>query len=223
MRSGRLRVVMVGVAVSALVALTIGVGANHRAADAATAAAIPVGQPMTGSMTFYNDAGFGACGTRIDAATEDLVAVPFQWFTAVNPNNDPLCQGISVQVTVNGTTITVPVKDKCPSCDATHIDLSQPAFARLAPLSVGVVTGITWKFIGNPGTPSPRVVPTPTPTRPGGGSAGCAPAWNPNTSYVPGDAVSFGGHAWTATYFSTGAPPGDPASWAVWRDGGACG
>jgi len=41
----------------------------------------------------------------------------------------------------------VPVEDKCASCDADHIDLSQQAFAELAPLSVGVVNGITWKFV----------------------------------------------------------------------------
>src|SRR5215471_2660444 len=111
---------------------------------AGAASAIPIGQSMTGSMTFYNDVGFGACGTAINAATENLVAVSFQWWTAANPNNDPLCQGISVQVTYKGHTITVPVKDKCPSCDATHIDLSKAAFRRLAPLSRGVVKGITW-------------------------------------------------------------------------------
>lgn len=124
----------------------------------AATASIPIGQSMTGSMTYYNDAGYGACGTTINAATEDLVAVSYQWWTTANPNNDPLCQGISVQVTWNGTTITVPVKDKCPSCDAGHIDLSQTAFAKLAPLSVGVVTGITWKFVSGT-TPTSKTGP----------------------------------------------------------------
>ncbi len=126
--------------------------------------AIPT-QPGTGSMTYYNDAGFGACGTTIDAATQDLVAVSFEYWTTANPNADPLCDGVSVQVTYNGRTITVPVKDKCPSCDATHIDLSQTAFAKLAPLELGVVHGITWSFVtGSPATPSTAATATATAT-----------------------------------------------------------
>lgn len=111
------------------------------------AAAIPIGQPQSGSMTYYTDAGYGACGTQINASTQELVAVSYQWWTASNPNNDPLCQGISVEVSYGGNSITVPVEDKCPSCDAGHIDLSEPAFAQLAPLDLGVVNGITWQFV----------------------------------------------------------------------------
>lgn len=117
-----------------------------QSAGAATRA-IPVGHPMTGSMTYYNDIGFGACGTSINASTRMLVAVSYRWWTTANPNNDPLCRGIAVQVTCRGHTVTVPVKDKCPSCDARHIDLGQRAFQRLAPRSPGVVNGITWKFV----------------------------------------------------------------------------
>jgi len=127
-------------------ALSLVVVMTGPSAGAATRA-IPIGHRMTGSMTYYNDKGFGACGTSINASTQLLVAVSYQWWTAANPNNDPLCHGIAVQVTYKGHTITVPVLDKCPSCDARHIDLSQPAFKRLAPLSLGVVTGITWKFV----------------------------------------------------------------------------
>ncbi|QEU91213.1 cysteine/serine endopeptidase inhibitor [Streptomyces kanamyceticus] len=127
------------VAAAAVVGIALASGTAH--------ADIPIGQPMTGKMTYYNDKGYGACGTPIDASTQDLVAVPASWWTTPNPNNDPLCQGISVQVSYNGRTITVPVRDKCPSCAATHIDLSQTAFQKLAPLDVGVVNGITWKFV----------------------------------------------------------------------------
>ncbi|MCG6495484.1 cysteine/serine endopeptidase inhibitor [Kitasatospora sp. A2-31] len=124
-------------AAAALIALTAG----------SASAAIPINKPMSGKATYYNDAGFGACGTQINAANQMLVAVPHAWWTAANPNNDPLCKGISVKVTYQGKTVTVPVKDKCPSCDSTHIDLSQPAFARLAPLGKGVITGLTWQFV----------------------------------------------------------------------------
>jgi hypothetical protein len=40
---------------------------------------------------------------------------------------------------------------------------------------------------------------------------------------VPGNVVSYSGHKYTAIYYSTGAVPNSPASWAVWQDNGACG
>ncbi len=274
---------------------TAGASALLLLAGGPAAAAVPIGQPMSGEMTYYNDVGYGACGTPIDASSQYLVAVSYQWWTAANPNNDPLCSGISVQVTYGGKTLTLPVADKCPTCDAGHIDLSQPAFAEFAPLGTGVVTGITWQFVSSGGTaptlPAPtglhvtgstqtsvglswtavggassyavfrggvRVgsptgtsftdsgltpgtayswtvaaadsagvlgpfsAPAAATTPGGGGGTGCPAAWSASTSYVPGDKVSYGGHAYTATYYSTGAVPGDPSSWAVWSDSGPC-
>lgn len=130
---------LIGVLAASLLLSVFGVGVAY--------ADIPIGQSMSGNMTYYTDSGYGACGTYIDASTEYLVAVSYTWWTTANPNNDPLCDGISVQVTYDGNTITVPVEDKCPSCDSTHIDLSEPAFAELAPLADGNVSGITWQFV----------------------------------------------------------------------------
>jgi len=48
------------------------------------------------------------------------------------------------------------------------------------------------------------------------------PAWSPTTSYVPGDHVTHNSHRWESTWYSTGAEPGAPTSWNVWRDLGAC-
>ena len=107
---------------------------------------IPFGQPINGNSTYYNDSGYGACGTQIDAATQVLVAVSAAYWTTANPNNDPLCSGVSVQVTYNGTTITVPVEDKCPSCGSSTIDLSQPAFTELADTGLGNIP-VTWEFV----------------------------------------------------------------------------
>lgn len=107
---------------------------------------IPFDQPMNGNATYYDDQGYGACGTWLNAATEMLVAVPASYWTTPNPNNDPVCTGVSVQVTYNGRTITVPVRDKCPSCDSKHIDLSRPAFAQLADPNIGNIP-LTWKFV----------------------------------------------------------------------------
>ncbi|GAA2041420.1 hypothetical protein GCM10009839_49840 [Catenulispora yoronensis] len=58
----------------------------------------------------------------------------------------------------------------------------------------------------------------------GGGGGNCAgvSAWSASSSYVPGDKVTYNGHLYKSTWYSTGAVPTDPQSWAVWSDGGAC-
>jgi len=130
-------------------------------------AAIPINSPMSGMATYFTDTGYGACGTQINAGTQMLVAVSSAWWTTANPNNDPVCKGISVKVTYQGKTLTLPVKDQCPSCASTHLDLSQPAFAQLAPLSQGIINGITWQFVQT--TLSGQTVPVGAPVT---GSAG---------------------------------------------------
>ncbi|WP_284750486.1 M4 family metallopeptidase [Amycolatopsis sp. RTGN1] len=46
--------------------------------------------------------------------------------------------------------------------------------------------------------------------------------WDSAKAYVPNDVVGHNGHKWTSLWYSTGAEPGAPTSWAVWSDGGAC-
>ncbi|WP_329577882.1 hypothetical protein OG500_07315 [Kitasatospora sp. NBC_01250] len=57
-----------------------------------------------------------------------------------------------------------------------------------------------------------------------GGGGGCTglTAWSASSSYAPGDQVSYNGHKWLSTWYSTGAAPGAPGSWAVWTDQGTC-
>ena len=91
------------------------------------------------------------------------MAVSHEWWTSANPNQDPLCDGVSVEVSYEGKTITVPVKDMCPSCKADHLDLSQTAFEKLAPLEKGLVEGITWKSVTEDGSAvEPPVSPLPS-------------------------------------------------------------
>ncbi|MFB8207462.1 M4 family metallopeptidase [Streptomyces sp. NPDC056010] len=54
------------------------------------------------------------------------------------------------------------------------------------------------------------------------GGCGDLPAWSATTPYAPGDRVAYNGHTYTSQWYSTGAEPGAPGSWAVWTDGGAC-
>lgn len=62
---------------------------------------VPSG-PFNGDFTYYNDAGYGACGTEINAQTEMLVAVSYLWFTNPNPNKDPLCKNTCVKAEYHG-------------------------------------------------------------------------------------------------------------------------
>ncbi|HEX4722080.1 MAG TPA: hypothetical protein VH333_06165, partial [Pseudonocardiaceae bacterium] len=73
-------------------------------------------------------------------------------------------------------------------------------------------------------TTKPPVTTTAAPPTTTAGSGGCTglTAWNVNTSYVPGNLVSFGGHKWTSLYWSTGVTPGSPIAWNIWQDNGAC-
>ena len=75
---------------------------------------------------------------------------------------------------------------------------------------------------GTPPTTQPPTSPTTSPTGPPPGGCGSVPAWNTSTSYAPGANVSHNGRRYEATWWSTGAEPGAPASWAAWADRGAC-
>lgn len=47
------------------------------------------------------------------------------------------------------------------------------------------------------------------------------PAWNSSTAYVGGQQVSYGGHKWTAKWWTQGDVPGANAQ-NVWTDNGPC-
>uniref|UniRef100_A0A1I7ZH91 DPBB_1 domain-containing protein n=1 Tax=Steinernema glaseri TaxID=37863 RepID=A0A1I7ZH91_9BILA len=107
-----------------------------------------LGKSISGHFTYYDDKGYGACGSSINAESQQLVAASYQYWTSSNPNNDPVCKNICVEVKYKGKSIKVPVKDKCPSCAANHFDLSKAAFKKLEPnLGVGDAKGATFKFV----------------------------------------------------------------------------
>uniref|UniRef100_A0AC35FWA6 RlpA-like protein double-psi beta-barrel domain-containing protein n=1 Tax=Panagrolaimus sp. PS1159 TaxID=55785 RepID=A0AC35FWA6_9BILA len=109
---------------------------------------VDMNQPFSGHFTYYNDVGYGACGTQINANSEQLVAVSHElWDPSIgNPNNDPICNKC-LKVEYSGKSITVPVKDKCPSCPRDHMDLSLPAFQALENPDKGNVYGATFTFV----------------------------------------------------------------------------
>ncbi|WP_433043283.1 glycosyl hydrolase family 18 protein [Dactylosporangium sp. CS-033363] len=69
-------------------------------------------------------------------------------------------------------------------------------------------------------SPSPSRSPSASPTPTGGTCS--APAWNASTAYSGGAVVSYGGHTWTAKWWTQGETPSTGGS-GVWTDNGACG
>lgn len=59
------------------------------------------GLALAADLTWYNDVGYGACGTQIDPNTQMLAAISHLRWTTANPNNDPLCK-LCVTVSYNG-------------------------------------------------------------------------------------------------------------------------
>ena len=62
--------------------------------------------------------------------------------------------GSYLQVTGPDGSVTAEVVDQCPECQAGHIDLSEQAFAKIAPLSAGLVP-VTYHTIVDPPLPAP--------------------------------------------------------------------
>ncbi|KAG8703022.1 hypothetical protein FRC08_003114 [Ceratobasidium sp. 394] len=71
----------------------------------------------------------------------------------------------------------------------------------------------------NMGGPSNTVTTSPTSTSSPGGCSGIA-AWSASAVYTGGQVVSYGGHKWTAKWWTQGDTPG--SSVGAWTDNGAC-
>jgi hypothetical protein len=64
------------------------------------------------------------------------------------------CGGYLTVTGPNGSSVTVQVIDQCPECATGHIDLSEPAFAKLAPLSAGLIN-VHYQYLADPALPGP--------------------------------------------------------------------
>jgi expansin len=77
-------------------------------------------------------------------------------FVALSPaeyDSAAACGGY-LEVTGPDGSVTVQVIDQCPPCATGHIDLSETAFARLAPLSAGLIS-VSYGYLVNPALPGP--------------------------------------------------------------------
>ncbi|WP_412542075.1 M28 family peptidase [Longispora sp. K20-0274] len=171
--------------------------------------------------------------TRTASYTLTVGTVANDFSLSLNPSSGTAQAGSSVTSTV-GTATTA---GSAQTVTFTASGLPSGATATFSPSSVqsgssssltiatgagtpaGVYT-ITVTGSGTSATHSASYTLTVTGTDPGG--CGGLPAWSASQAYVPGDVVSYNGHKWNSTWYSTGAEPGAPQSWAVWSDGGAC-
>jgi expansin (peptidoglycan-binding protein) len=126
----------------------IGTGAALTGAAAVTGAA--AGAQTSGEATHYELAsgGMGNCSYPSPPAGQLYVALPPSEYGAA-----AAC-GSYLQVSGPDGSVTVEVVDQCPECQAGHIDLSEQAFAKIAPLSTGLVP-VTYHTITDPPLPAP--------------------------------------------------------------------
>jgi expansin (peptidoglycan-binding protein) len=64
------------------------------------------------------------------------------------------CGGYLTVTGPHGTSVTVQVIDQCPECATGHVDLSEPAFAELAPLGAGLIN-VSYRHLADPPLPGP--------------------------------------------------------------------
>jgi len=139
-----------------LVALALGI--SQATAAPACAAVMTAGTQtsggasggISGEATHYELAagGMGNCSYPSPPAGQLYVALsPAEYGAAA------AC-GSYLQVTGPDGSVTAEVVDQCPECQAGHIDLSEQAFARIAPLNAGLVP-VSYRTVADPPLPGP--------------------------------------------------------------------
>jgi expansin (peptidoglycan-binding protein) len=143
------------------IAVAVAVGVSQATSSPACASVMTVTGPVraaaasgalgqtTGEATHYVlQPGDGNCS--YPAANTDQLHV------ALSPGEYGAAAacGSYLQVTGPDGSVTAEVVDQCPECQAGHIDLSEQAFAKIAPLSAGLVP-VTYHTIVDPPLPAP--------------------------------------------------------------------
>jgi hypothetical protein len=115
-----------------------------------TGAGAAAGAQTSGEATHYELAsgGMGNCSYPAPPAGQLYVALPPPEY-----GSSAAC-GSYLQVNGPDGSVTVEVVDQCPECQAGHIDLSEQAFAKIAPLSAGLVP-VTYRTLADPPLPAP--------------------------------------------------------------------
>jgi hypothetical protein len=137
--------------VAAVTAILLAVGVGQVTGSRASAAVLSVaaragGGPRT--ATYYATRGMGNCSYPRPPADGLYVALSTPEYAKA-----ARCGGY-LEVSGPDGSVVVKVVDRCPGCTAGHIDLSETAFARLAPLSAGRI-GVTYTHLIDPPLPGP--------------------------------------------------------------------
>lgn len=101
---------------------------------------VPLGTDQTGEATYYDADGSGNCS--FDKSPQDLMVAALN---TTDYAGSAAC-GACLEVDGPNGKVVVRVVDRCPGCAKGDVDLSQSAFAKVAPLSRGRVP-ITWRIV----------------------------------------------------------------------------
>ncbi len=140
-------------AVVLTVAVSLGQTGGVQACAAVLSAsqALTAGQPAGGGSqiaTHYVLQGLPNCSYASPPADGLFVALsPAEYNSAAG------CGGY-LEVTGPDGSVRVKVIDQCPECATGHIDLSEAAFAKLAPLSAGLIN-VSYTYLTDPALPGP--------------------------------------------------------------------
>jgi expansin (peptidoglycan-binding protein) len=128
--------------------LTGGQAACTSSALSLTALTAPAGT-VSGIATHYVLEGLPNCSYPSPPANGLFVALsPSEYDSA------GACGGYMTVTGPSGSSVTVQVIDQCPECATGHIDLSEPAFAELAPLGAGLIN-VRYQYLADPPLPGP--------------------------------------------------------------------
>jgi expansin (peptidoglycan-binding protein) len=103
---------------------------------------------VSGIATHYVLSGLPNCSYPSPPSDDLFVALPPSEYDGA-----AACGGY-LAVTGPDGSVTVQVIDQCPDCGAGHIDLSEPAFAKLAPLGAGLIN-VRYQYLADPPLPGP--------------------------------------------------------------------
>lgn len=95
------------------------------------------GAKKQGDMTYYAP-GMGSCGYDDSDPKMNVVAVSKEWFLGVSPNTNsgvnqptnPLCDK-TITISAKGKKTTAVIRDSCPGCLPTSIDVTEAAFLEI--------------------------------------------------------------------------------------------
>jgi expansin (peptidoglycan-binding protein) len=135
--------------VAAVIVVAVGISqVTGGRACASAVSAVSGSGAVAGTATHYVLSGTGNCSYPSPPAGGLYVALsPSEYDGAA------ACGGY-VEVSGPDGSVSAEVIDQCPPCASGHIDLSEAAFSRIAPLSTGLVS-VTYRSVADPRLPAP--------------------------------------------------------------------